>query len=32
VLHGPFLLILPEHHLVLFTPQTSSRVAEDKKQ
>ena len=30
VLHGPFLLILSEHHLVLFTLQISSRVAEDK--
>jgi hypothetical protein len=30
VLHGPFLLILSEHHLVLFALQTSSRVAEDK--
>jgi hypothetical protein len=29
VLHGPFLLILSEHHLVQFTIQTRSRVAED---
>ena len=30
VLHGPFLLILPELYLVLFISQNSSRVAEDK--
>ena len=30
MLHGPFLLILSEHHLVLLTLETDSRVAEDK--
>jgi predicted transcriptional regulator len=30
VLHGPFLLILLERHLVLFSSRTSFRAAEDK--
>ena len=30
MLHGPFLLILPELHLVLFISRNCSRVAEDK--